>query len=40
MVKAAKDDAGEVDWLREEAHQGALNAYYIPPVKLTHTHKQ
>lgn len=38
MVKAAKDDAGEVDWLCEVAHQRALNAHHIPPAEGKHTH--
>lgn len=37
MVEAAQDDAGEVDWLCEVAHQGALNAHHIPPVQIKHT---
>lgn len=31
VVKAAQDDAGEVDRLREVAHQRALDAHHIPP---------
>lgn len=38
MVKAAKDDAGEVDWLCEVAHQRPLNAHHIPPAERKHTH--
>lgn len=37
MVKAAKDDAGEVDWLCEVAHQRALDAHHIPPADRKHT---
>lgn len=37
VVEAAQDDAGEVDWLCEVAHQGALNAHHIPPVQIKHT---
>lgn len=32
MVKAAKDDAGEVDGRCEIAHQRALNAHNVPPT--------
>lgn len=32
VVEAAEDDAGEVDGLREVAHQGALDAHHIPPA--------
>lgn len=38
MVKAAEDDAGEVDRLCEVAHQRALDAHYIPPAEVKHTH--
>lgn len=33
MVKAAQDYAGEVDWLCEVAHQGALDAHHVPPAE-------
>lgn len=33
MVKAAKDDAGEVDRLCEVAHQRALDAHHVPPAE-------
>ena len=32
MVEAAQDDAGEVDWLHEDAEQGALDAHHVPPA--------
>lgn len=32
VVKAAQDDAGEVDGLREVAHQRALDAHHVPPA--------
>lgn len=37
VVKAAEDDAGEVDWLREVAHQGALNSHHVPSTRIKHT---
>lgn len=36
VVKAAQDDAGEVDRLCEVAHQRALDANHIPPAGRKH----
>jgi len=36
VVKAAEDDAGEVDRLREVAHQRALDAHHVPPADTAH----
>lgn len=36
VVQAAQDDAGEVDWLCEVAHEGTLDAHHVPPAQ-THT---
>jgi len=33
VVKAAEDDAGEVDRLCEVAHQRALDAHHVPPAE-------